>query len=114
MALGGTLLVVAVLAGLVVWWLSPAPALDRRRLRTPRDNRIAGADGGSELDKPLPPSDTFAYNPYSGEAHPVRRRLRGLIGIVVLILLSSATIALALWQLGHFINEQFARYVNVK
>ena len=53
--------------------------------------------------------DSFAYVPLSASDDlDVRTRLLGLLGLIALILLTSAVVAVGLWMLGRGIRLEFA------
>jgi hypothetical protein len=58
------------------------------------------------------PGDSFAYVPVISTPPTLRTRLMGLAGLILLVLTSAAFLALAVYQVGHVINENLARFLG--
>lgn len=110
------ILVLAVLAGVVVYALvmrgereelPGTPSGDRPR-RRPRRDDPAPDRGGAEMA-----GDTFAYVRVAAGGHtPLRTRLLGLLGLILLVAFSAALLAIGLWQAGHIINQTIAKFLE--
>ncbi|HXF71653.1 MAG TPA: hypothetical protein VNO79_03470, partial [Actinomycetota bacterium] len=70
-----------------------------------RPRRRAGTDPGP---------DAFAYGsaPLPPLRIPARTRLLGILGLIALVVLAAALIAIALYQAGHLIRLQFEGYLR--
>jgi hypothetical protein len=58
------------------------------------------------------PGDSFAYVPVISTPPTLRTRLMGLGGLILLVLTSAAFLAFAVYQVGHVINENLARFLG--
>ncbi len=110
------ILVLAVLAGVIVYALAMrrereelpgTPSEDRPR-RRPRRGDPAPDRGGAEMA-----GDSFAYVRVAVGGHtPLRTRLLGLLGLILLVAFSAALLAIGLWQAGHVINQTIAKFLE--
>jgi len=58
------------------------------------------------------PGDSFAYVPVINTPPTLRTRLMGLGGLILLVLASAAFLALAVYQVGHVINQNLDRFLG--
>ena len=58
------------------------------------------------------PGDSFAYVPVINTPPTLRTRLMGLGGLILLVLTSAAFLALAVYQVGHVVNQNLARFLG--
>ena len=58
------------------------------------------------------PGDSFAYVPVISTPPTLRTRLMGLTGLILLVVMSAAFLALAIYQAGHVINQTLARFLG--
>ena len=58
------------------------------------------------------PGDSFAYVPVITTPPTLRTRLMGLTGLILLVVMSAAFLALAIYQAGHVINQTLARFLG--
>jgi len=56
--------------------------------------------------------DSFAYVPVITTPATLRTRLMGLGGLILLVVMSAAVLALAIYQAGHVINQTLARFLG--
>ena len=65
-----------------------------------------GGDGDQRSEKGAAPAagPGYAYLRVSTESPSIRDRLQGFIGVVVLVGIGAAVLALAIYQAGHVIN----------
>ena len=75
----------------------------------PRSHRWRTRGGGRD-----PASDGFAYGvaPLPPLRIPARTRLLGILGLVALIVLAAALIAVALYQAGHLVRLRLESYLG--
>jgi hypothetical protein len=116
------LLGLALLAGAIVWVLSirvPRPPTTNRPIRSePASERQTVERSTEEADaapasSPYAAADSFAYAPIGvSDGLDIRTRLLGIVGLVALIVLTSAAVALGVWMLGHAIGLQFSHFAN--
>ena len=85
----------------------PSPASVGEARPQPRSHRWRRRRGAQELT-----SDAFAHGAAPPLRIPARTRLLGLLGLVALIVLAAALIAVALYQAGHLIRLQFESYLG--
>ena len=134
------LLGLAILAGAVVWVLSvrqgpsrgasswepskrapahaKAPAMASTLSATTAEMASQPADFAQEEDAEPAPSgspaaDSFAYVPLGvADGLSAKTRLLGIAGLIALIVLTSAVIALGVWLLGHALGLQLSHFAN--
>jgi hypothetical protein len=59
------------------------------------------------------PGDSFAYvRVEPAERTPSTTRVAGFLGLLVIIAASAATLAAAIYEVGHLINQTIARYLG--
>jgi hypothetical protein len=59
------------------------------------------------------PTDSFAYVPLGvSDGLDARTRLLGVVGLVALIVLTSAAVALGVWFLGHAVGRQLSHFAT--
>lgn len=59
----------------------------------------------------MPASEHVTYVPLAVAGRtPLRTRLAGLLGIIVLVFFSAAILALGLYQAGHLVNQTIAKF----
>jgi hypothetical protein len=58
------------------------------------------------------PGDSFAYVPVITTPPTLRTRLMGLGGLILVVVMSAALLALAIYQAGHVINQTLARFLG--
>jgi hypothetical protein len=58
------------------------------------------------------PADSFVYVPVITTPATLRTRLMGLGGLIMLVVMSAAVLALAIYQAGHVINQTLARFLG--
>lgn len=58
------------------------------------------------------PGDSFVYVPVTTTPATLRTRLIGLGGLILLVVMSAAFLALAIYQAGHVINQTLARFLG--
>jgi hypothetical protein len=56
--------------------------------------------------------DSFAYVPVITTPATLRTRLMGLGGLILLVVMAAAFLALAVYQAGHVINQTLARFLG--
>jgi hypothetical protein len=56
--------------------------------------------------------ESFAYVPVITTPATLRTRLMGLGGLILLVVMSAAFLALAVYQAGHVINQTLARFLG--
>jgi hypothetical protein len=77
----------------------------RRREEEPR--AVGFGPGEDEA-----PADSFVYVPVVTTPATLRTRLMGLGGLIMLVVMSAAVLALAIYQAGHVINQTLARFLG--
>ena len=85
-----------------------------------RPDRPAGRPGQEDESRAVgfgpgegvAPGDSFAYVPVISTPPTLRTRLMGLGGLILLVLTSAAVLAFAVYQAGHVINENLARFLG--
>jgi len=65
-----------------------------------------------EAIEPGAPAPGYAYLQVSTQGPGVRERLQGLVGVIVLLGVGAAALALALYELGHLINKTIEAFVD--
>jgi len=65
-----------------------------------------------EASEPGAPAPGYAYLQVSTQGPGVRERLQGLVGVIVLLGVGAAALALALYELGHLINKTIEAFVD--
>jgi hypothetical protein len=84
----------------------PAPPSAVRRRRRPRAVGFGPEDlGPAELSGSV-------YVPLAADETPWQRRVAGLLGLIVLVAVSAAVLAGAIYQAGHLINQTIARFLK--
>ena len=69
--------------------------------------------GGPEGSDPAgAPGPGYAYLRVSTEGPSIRDRLQGVVGLVLLIVMSAAALAFAIYQAGHMINRTIESFVG--
>jgi hypothetical protein len=133
------LLGLAILAGVVVWVLSvrhnpqrgsfswePSPKAPSHAASAPAMARTAPGMTAQpvdlteeddiepgELSAGSPAADSFAYVPLGvSDGLTARTRLMGIAGLVALIVLTSAAVALGVWLLGHALGLQLSHFAT--
>jgi hypothetical protein len=133
------LLGLAILAGAVVWVLSvrhspkrgssswesstkaapsraPAPAMASTAsgmISQPADLVDEDDLEPGEASPGSPAADSFAYVPLGvSDGLTARTRLMGIAGLIALILLTSAAVALGVWLLGHALGLQLSHFAT--
>ncbi len=112
---------IALGVGLVAYALSlrdEDDALLAARVRA--DRRKAGRRGredepravGFGPGEDVATGDSFTYVPVITTPATLRTRLMGLGGLILLVVMSAAFLALAIYQAGHVINETLARFLG--
>lgn len=92
---------------LLVARIRPArPKAVRRR----RDDEPRAVGFGPGED--AAPADSFVYVPVITTPATLRTRLMGLGGLIMLVVMSAAVLALAIYQAGHVINQTLARFLG--
>jgi hypothetical protein len=71
-----------------------------------RTNRVPWGSGEDV------PGDSFAYVPVITTPATLRTRLMGLGGLILLVVMSAAFLALSIYQAGHVINQTLARFLG--
>jgi len=56
--------------------------------------------------------ESFAYVPVISTPPTLRTRLLGLGGLILVVVMSAAFLALAIYQAGHVINQNLARFLG--
>ena len=72
---------------------------------------------GAETSRPstgdvAPAGPGYTYLRVATTSTSLRQRIQGFVGLVVLIAVSSAVLALAVYQVGHLINQTIERFVK--
>jgi hypothetical protein len=131
------LLGLALLSGAIVWVLSVRqpgtpvrrPTISREREMEPLEDiediediedveQIEALDLGTPATEPEPlpargAADSFAYVPLAiSDGLNLRTRLFGILGLVAVIVLTSAAVAFGLWMLGRGIGLQLSNFVK--
>jgi hypothetical protein len=132
------LLGLAILAGAVVWVLSvrhgpqrgssswepsskapsraPAPAMASTASGMPSQpvDLVDEADlEPGEASAGSPAADSFAYVPLGvSDGLTAKTRLIGIAGLIAVIVLTSAVVALGVWLLGHALGLQLSHFAN--
>ncbi len=114
------ILALAIVAGVAVYAVSlrrgeeQAPATGHIFEERGRWRRRSRADRGLPADEPeTAAADSFAYVPLAvADRVPIRTRLLGFLGIVLLIAVSAAALAAALWEAGHLVNQTIAKFLE--
>ena len=131
------LLGLAILAGAVVWVLSvrhgpqrgssswepskapsraPAPAMASTASGMPSQpvDLVDEADlEPGEASTGSPAADSFAYVPLGvSDGLTAKTRLIGIAGLIAVIVLTSAVVALGVWLLGHALGLQLSHFAN--
>jgi hypothetical protein len=128
------LLGLALLSGAIVWVLSVRqpgtplrrPTISREREMEPLEDiedveQIEALDLGTPATEPEPlpvpaggsAADSFAYLPLAiSDGLDLRTRLLGILGLVAVIVLTSAAVAFGLWMLGRGIGFQLSNFVK--
>ena len=65
-----------------------------------------------EAFEPGAPAPGYAYLQVSTRGPGVRERLQGLVGVIVLLGVGAAALALALYELGHLINKTIEAFLD--
>jgi hypothetical protein len=65
-----------------------------------------------EAFEPGAPAPGYAYLQVSTQGPGVRERLQGLVGVIVLLGVGAAALALALYELGHLINKTIEAFLD--
>ncbi len=65
-----------------------------------------------EAIEPGAPAPGYAYLQVSTQGPGVRERLQGLVGVIVLLGVGAAALALALYELGHLINKTIEAFLD--
>jgi hypothetical protein len=65
-----------------------------------------------EAIEPGGPAPGYAYLQVSTQGPGVRERLQGLVGVIVLLGVGAAALALALYELGHLINKTIEAFLD--
>lgn len=91
----------------------PGPVTEARRPQT-RTRRGGSLGFGTA---PLTPDDAeggaFVYVPVlAGPGPGWRRRLAGLVGLIAMVLLGSMALAIAIYQMGHMLNQTIERFLG--
>jgi hypothetical protein len=114
------LLGLAIVAGAVAWVLSARPSRPRTSW-TPSHAAHAPANPSvvdfteQETQAPVavPAAESFAYVPLGvTDGLTARTRLFGVAGLIALIVLTSAAVALGVLLLGHAIGLQFSHFAT--
>ena len=72
----------------------------------------AGRGFGDEPSVDVPPSALYAYVPLAPGRRSWQTRVMGIAGIVIVIVLTSAILAFALYQAGHVVNKTFEGFTK--
>ncbi len=82
---------------------------DAKAARRGREDepRAVGFGRGEDV-----PGDSFVYVPVITTPATIRTRLMGLGGLILLVVMSAAFLALAIYQAGHVINQTLARFLG--
>lgn len=85
-------------------------------VRGPRAPSATGfGDTGDETGEPVEPGTPppgYTYLQVSTQGPGLRDRLQGLIGVILLIGVAAAALALALYELGHLINRTIEAFLD--
>ena len=82
---------------------------DRRKAGRREDEpRAVGFGPGEDVAT----GDSFTYVPVITTPATLRTRLMGLGGLILLVVMSAAFLALAIYQAGHVINQTLARFLG--
>ena len=65
-----------------------------------------------EAIAPGAPAPGYAYLQVSTQGPGVRERLQGVVGVIVLLGVGAAALALALYELGHLINKTIEAFLD--
>jgi hypothetical protein len=74
------------------------------------EDPTAGSDDRSSLPDDPPPG--YAYLQVSTQGPALRDRLLGLVGLVVLVAISMAVLAFAIYEIGHLINRTIEAFLE--
>ncbi len=80
-----------------------------------QDTRLGFGGGGGEEAATTGPSDPppgYAYLRVSTQGPALRDRLLGFIGLVLLVGISMAGLAFAIYQIGHLINRTIETFLE--
>jgi hypothetical protein len=72
----------------------------------------AVASEGAAAEPPAPPGRGYAYLRVSTEGPSVRERLLGLVGLVLLVVVSAAALAFTIYEAGHLINRTIQSFLG--
>jgi hypothetical protein len=90
-------------------------------LGTVRGQQAPSATGFGEPDEELAdtgsadpgsPSPGYAYLEVSTQGPRLRERIQGLVGVILLIGVAAVTLAFALYEAGHLINETIEAFLG--
>lgn len=83
-------------------------------LRTGRGEAVAFGfnDGGASGDPAAEPEAGYAYLKVTTSRPSVQDRVQGFVGVVLLVALSAAALAFAIYQIGRLINETIERFLR--
>jgi hypothetical protein len=65
-----------------------------------------------EAIEPGAPAPGYAYLQVSTQGPELRERLRGLVGVIVLLGVGAAALAFALYELGHLVNKTIEAFLD--
>ena len=65
-----------------------------------------------EAIEPGAPAPGYAYLQVSTRGPELRERLRGLVGVIVLLGIGAAALAFALYELGHLVNKTIEAFLD--
>jgi len=65
-----------------------------------------------EAIEPGAPAPGYAYLRVSTQGPELRERLRGLVGVIVLLGVGAAALAFALYELGHLVNKTIEAFLD--
>jgi hypothetical protein len=75
-----------------------------------------GEEPGADEDPPVAPTGRagpgYTYLRVATFGPSARERLQGLVGLIVLVTVSAAVLALAVYQVGHVINQTIGHFLK--
>jgi hypothetical protein len=71
-----------------------------------------GAEEDLEAIEPGAPAPGYAFLQVSTRGPELRERLRGLVGVIVLLGVGAAALAFALYELGHLVNKTIEAFLD--
>lgn len=87
-----------------------AVSVGAARAETDVESRITTETLGSDPPRPAGPGYTYLRVATAGPSS--RERLQGFVGLVILVAVSASVLALAVYEVGHIIDQTIQRFVK--